>query len=78
MIFYNLLNETRIAIKFTMEKEINNETSYLNLPVKKRNIDFKTTVFRKETFTDNYLNFGYIVAKSGKPTSSGFCVIVHI
>ena len=61
-----------------MEKEINNEISYLNLLVERRNIDFETTVFRKDTFTDNYLNFGHIVAKSVKPTSSGLCVIVHI
>ena len=56
--FYKLLNQTRGSITFTIEKENNNnEISYLDVLVKRLNSKFVTTVFRKETFTGNYLNF---------------------
>ena len=55
--FYKLLNETHDSINFTCEKENNNEISYLDVLVKRRNTKFVTTVFRKVTFTGNYLNF---------------------
>ena len=40
-----------------MEKEINNELSFLDVLIKRHNNRFLTTVFRKKTFTGNYLNF---------------------
>ena len=52
-----MINETHDAIDFTSEKENNNEISYLDVLVKRRGDKFVTTVFRKETFSGNYLNF---------------------
>ena len=40
-----------------MEKQSNNEISYLDVLVKRLNTEFVTTVFRKEFFTDIYLDF---------------------
>ena len=34
-----------------------NEMSYLDVLVKRRNTEFVTTDFKKETFTGNYFNF---------------------
>ena len=45
-----------------MEKENNNEISYLDVLVKRCNTEFVTTVFRKETFTGNTLISSHIVA----------------
>ena len=54
--FYKLLNEQHDSIKFTIEKEQNNELSYLDVLVIRKS-EFVTTVFRKDTFTGKYLNF---------------------
>ena len=55
--FYKLPNEQHNLIKFTIEKDQNNELSYLDVLVKRQNTEFVTTFFRKETITGNYLTF---------------------
>ena len=52
-----VLNKAHSSIKFTLEKENNNELPFLDVLVKRHNHKFLTTVFRKETFTGSYLNF---------------------
>ena len=54
---FTVLNEVHHAIKFIVEKEINNELSFMDVLVKCQNNRFLTSVFRKNTFTGNYLNF---------------------
>ena len=55
--FFDILNNAHSSIKFTMEKENNNELAYLDVIIKRKNNRFLTSVFRKKTFTGNYLNF---------------------
>ena len=51
------LNSLHNAIKFTKEIEINNQLSFLDVLIKRKDDKFITSVFRKPTFTGQYLNF---------------------
>ena len=53
--FYKLINE-HDSTKL-IEKEQNNELPYLDVLVKRKNTELVTTVYKKETFTGNSLNF---------------------
>ena len=44
-------------IKFTIEREFNNEISFLDIKVIKHNNSISTMVFRKPTHSNRYLNF---------------------
>ena len=55
--FFTILNQAHNVIQFTVEKEIDNELAFLNILVKRHKNRFLTCVFRKKTFTGNYLNF---------------------
>ena len=61
MIFVNLkhytFNSIHRTIKFTREIELNSQIDFLDVLIKKTNDKFLTTVYRKTTFKDNYLNF---------------------
>ena len=52
-----MLNKTHSSIKFTSEKENKDELAFLDVLVKRHKNQFLTTVYRKKTFTGNYLNF---------------------
>ena len=54
---FNVLNKTHSSIKFTSEKENNDELVFLGVLVKRHKAQFLTSVYRKKTFTGNYLNF---------------------
>ena len=54
---FTVLNEVHNAIKFTVEKIMNNEIAFLEVLIKRQNNRFLTSCFRKKTFTGNYLNF---------------------
>ena len=58
--FYEFLNKQHPNIKFTFEKQQNNQISFLDILIKINGENFSTTIFRKKTtiglFT-NYLSF---------------------
>ena len=52
--FLDALNSMHLALKFTFEKEENDQLSFLDVLVEKSNEGFFTSVFRKPTFTGQY------------------------
>ena len=54
---FSILNGVHKKIKFTVEKETNDELAFLDILVKRQDNRFLTSVFRKKTFTGSYLNF---------------------
>ena len=55
--FLQHLNGVRESIQFTMETESNKRISFLDIQVQRENNNFITSVFRKKTHTDRYLNY---------------------
>ena len=58
--FYEFLNKQHPNIKFTFEKQQNNQISFLDILIKNNGENFSTTIFRKTTATGlftNYLSF---------------------
>ena len=53
----NHVNSVRLYIQFTMEKEQNNKLSFLDVLVASTEQGFRSSVYRKPTFTGQYLNF---------------------
>ena len=51
------LSKAHKYINFTKECESNNQLAFLDVLVEKREGKFITKVYRKPTFTNNYLNF---------------------
>lgn len=51
------LNAEHRAIRFTLEKSVNESISFLDVSIKQEGGNVKTTVFRKPTATDRYLDF---------------------
>ena len=51
------VNTIRPSIQFTMEKEKDNQLAFLDILITRTECGFKTTVYRKPTFTGQYLNF---------------------
>ena len=49
--FLNALNSMHSALKFTFEKQHNDQLSFLDVLVEKSNETYLTSVFRKPTFT---------------------------
>ncbi|RWS22325.1 reverse transcriptase-like protein [Leptotrombidium deliense] len=62
--FTEFLNNLRPFLKFTFELEIENSINYLDVHIAKNNNLLSTSVFRKETHSNRYLNF-----KSYSPVS---------
>ena len=66
--FYEFLNKQHPNIKFTFEKQQNNQISFLDILIKNNGENFSTTIFRKTTaiglFT-NYLSFTPLSYKIG-------------
>ena len=65
-LLFQKLNEAHKAIKFTNECEANNQLSFLDVLVVKQEGIFKTKVYRKPVFTNNYLNFQSYCSKLRK------------
>ena len=57
--FMHYLNSKHPNIKFTNEIEKDNELSFLDLLISNENNKFKTTIFRKKTFTGLYIKWGF-------------------
>ena len=55
--FFNVLNNAHDSINFTIEKEKNYELAFLDVQIKQKENRFLTSVQRKKTFTECYLNF---------------------
>ena len=51
------MNNVYEAINFTIEKDKNDELSFLDVQVKRKKNTFFTSVYRKKTFIGCYLNF---------------------
>ena len=56
-LLFDKLNLIQYSIKFTKEIEINNQLSFLDVLIKRKDDKFITSVFGKPTFTGQYLNF---------------------
>ena len=54
---FERLNTLHSAIKFTKEIEVNNQISFLDVLIKRKDDKFITSIFRKPSFTGQYLNF---------------------
>lgn len=55
--FLNHINQKEPSIKFTIELEANNQLPFLDILVKKADNTYETSVYRKPTHTNRYLNF---------------------
>ena len=55
--FLDALNSMHSALKFTFEKEENDQLPFLDVLVEKSNEGFLTSVFRKPTFTGHYFRW---------------------
>ena len=55
--FLEHLNSTRTSIQFTMEEEQDEQIAFLDMLVKRTDDRISTTVHRKRTHTDRYLNY---------------------
>ena len=51
------VNSIRPSIQFTMEKEQDNKLPFLDVLVTRTKQEFRSSVYRKPTFTGQYLNF---------------------
>ena len=64
--FLNSLNSLHPSLKFTFEKEINNTLSFLDVLVTKSENHFVTSVYRKPTFTGQYIHWNSFGPKQRK------------
>ena len=55
--FLNHLYSIRSSIQFTMEVEQARELPFLDVLVKRNDEEFHTSIFRKPTHTDSYINY---------------------
>ena len=56
--FRNYLNRQHKNIRFTSETESENSMSFLDIKISRDNNKFKTSVYRKPTFSGVFTNFG--------------------
>ena len=64
--FVNYMNKRHKNNKFLFETEKNNFFSFLDVKICREKDKFKTSVFRKDTFSGVYTNFGIFVALKHK------------
>lgn len=68
VLFFDYLNTRHPSIRFTMEKEINEKLSFLDILIDNSNPSIITSVYRKKTFTGlltNYFSFTPMMYKLG-------------
>ena len=53
--FFNILNSLNPALKFTSEKEEPESLAFLDVKIQKSDSKFITSVYRKPTFTGQYI-----------------------
>ena len=54
--FFTALNSLHSALKFTMEKEANQTLPVLDVKIEHKNGQFFTSIYRKPTFTGQYIH----------------------
>ena len=54
---FNTFNKLHKAITFTIEAEVNNTLPFLDVSILRQNSHFSTSIYRKATFTGQYINF---------------------
>ena len=64
--FLTKLNFLHLSFKFTFEKEKGKCLPFLDVYVEKTDVGFETSVYRKPTFTDQYLRWGSFSALKRK------------
>ena len=64
--FQEKLNLLRPALKFTVEKEQNNSLSFLDVLVEKESTGFLNSIYRKPTFTGQYIRWNSFSPKMRK------------
>lgn len=55
--FLDELNSQHVNIKFTYEKEVEKELSFLDIKIKRCSGGINTSIYRKDTSTDRYLDY---------------------
>ena len=60
------LNQLHPALKFTVEKEENNSLNFLDVSVEKGGTGFLTSIYRKPTFTGQYIRWNSFSPKARK------------
>jgi len=66
LVFFHYINNKHKNIKFTMEKEIDNKLSFLDVFLDNSSTSLKTSVFRKKTFTGLLTGFNSFTSFSYK------------
>ena len=64
--FHANLNQLHPALKFTVEKEQNNSLNFLDVSVEKGGTGFLTSIYRKPTFTGQYIRWNAFSPKARK------------
>ena len=57
--FFTHLNSLNPSLRFTYEKETNQSLPFLDVLVERHDSEFLTSVFRKPTFTGQYLRWNF-------------------
>ena len=55
--FFNILNYLNPALKFTSEKEKSESLAFLDVKIQKSDSKFITSVYRKPSFTGQYIRW---------------------
>ena len=64
--FQEKLNLLHPALKFTVEKEQNNSLNFLDVLVEKQGTGFLTSIYRKLTYTGQYICWNFSSPKTRK------------
>ena len=64
--FHENLNQLHPALKFTVDKEQNNSLNFLDVSVEKGDTGFLTSIYRKPTFTGQYIRWNSFSPKPRK------------
>jgi len=64
--FLSHLNCLHSSLRFTHEKESNHSLHFLDVLLERRDSEFSTSVYRKPTFTGQYLRWNSFIPTNGK------------
>ena len=65
-LFVDYMNKQHRCIKFTSETELNNSFSFLDISITRQNNQFKTSVYRKPTFSGVFTHYESFIDQSYK------------